>query len=743
MVTEPEITPELIEEHGITSEEYEQILDILGRKPSFTELGVFSVMWSEHCSYKNSKLLLKTLPTTGPRVLQGPGENAGIVDIGDGLALAFKIESHNHPSAVEPYQGAATGVGGILRDIFTMGARPIALLDSLRFGDIGDERVKYLFRGVVSGIADYGNCVGIPTVAGEVYFDPEYRGNPLVNVMAVGLMRKDDIILAKTGKPGDPVIYYGGSTGPDGIHGATFASEELGEDSEDRRPSVQVGDPFTEKLIMEATLELVQKGLLVGVQDMGAAGLTCSTCEMASRGETGIEIDLDRVPKRAEGLSAYEIMLSESQERMLACCEEEKEPEVRAVLERWGLEAHRVGRVTEDGIMTVTQGDRVVARIPACRLAEESPIYKRETSVPEYYDYVRKLDMENLDAPEDFNFVLLDLLSHPSLASKRWVYRQYDHMIQLRTVVLPGGDAAVLRIPGTDRAVAVTVDGNGFYVYLDPRVGTMIAVVEAARNLVVTGAEPLAVTNCLNFGNPMKPEIFWQFENAVTGLREACEEFGTPVTGGNVSFYNETEGRAVYPTPVIGMVGLIEDRKHVTPAGFQKRRDKIVLLGYSKMELGGSFYLRTHYGIRKGPCPKLNLGEEKKVQEICLQAIRRGLVRSAHDVAEGGLGVALAECCIMSPEGLGARIEYPVKKRDDILLFGESQSMILLTVPEERLKEVERMAFQEQLPYTVLGTVGGDSLSINETIDVRVDMMKRAYEGAITRSLEAGDHVKA
>lgn len=739
MTAEPKVTPELVEEHGLTQEEFDLIREILGRMPTFTELGIFSVMWSEHCSYKNSRLLLKTLPTEGPRILQGPGENAGVVDIGDGLAVVFKIESHNHPSAVEPYQGAATGIGGILRDIFTMGARPIALLDSLRFGDLSDERVRYLFRGVISGIADYGNCVGIPTVAGEVYFDEAYRGNPLVNVMAVGMIKKADLIRACARGAGNPVIYYGGATGPDGIHGCTFASEELGEDSESRRPAVQVGDPFTEKLIMEATLELVEKGLLVGVQDMGAAGLTCSTCEMASRGDTGIDIDLDLVPKRAKGLTAYEIMLSESQERMLACCLKEKEPEVRAVLEKWGLQAHRIGEVTDDGIMRVRQGDREVARIPARRLAEEAPVYKRESVCPGYYDYVRKLDVGSLQEPEDLNLVVLDLLSYPTMASKEWVYRQYDHMIQLRTVVLPGGDAAVLRIPGTRKAIAVTADGNGFYVYLDPRIGTMIAVAEAARNLVVTGAQPLAVTNCLNFGNPMKPEIFWQFENAVMGLGEACRELGTPVTGGNVSFYNETEGRAVYPTPVIGMVGLIEDQEHITPAGFQQSGDRIVMLGYTRDELGGSQYLRRAFGIRKGPCPTLNMGEEREVQRLCLDAIRQGMVRSAHDVSEGGLAVALAECCIRSPSGLGARIDYRRRKRDDIILFGESQSRILLSVPEDRLSELERMAFQRKVPYSVLGTVEGGELAIVDRVELRVEVLGRAYRNALSRYLEVSD----
>lgn len=739
MVVEPKITPELVKEHGLTEEEFDQIREILGRMPTFTELGIFSVMWSEHCSYKNSRLLLKTLPTEGPRILQGPGENAGVVDIGDGLAIVFKIESHNHPSAVEPYQGAATGIGGILRDIFTMGARPIALLDSLRFGDLSDERVRYLFQGVISGIADYGNCVGIPTVAGEVYFDEAYRENPLVNVMAVGLIEKKHLIRARAQGSGNPVIYYGGSTGPDGIHGATFASEELGEDSESRRPAVQVGDPFTEKLIMEATLELVEKGLLVGVQDMGAAGLTCSTCEMASRGGTGIDVDLDLVPKRAKGLTPYEIMLSESQERMLACCTKEKEDEVRAVLERWGLEAHRIGEVTEDGVMRVREGRREVARIPARRLAEEAPVYKRDSVCPEYYDYVRKFDISGLKEPEDLNLALLDLLSYPTIASKGWVYRQYDHMIQLRTVMLPGGDAAVLRIPGTNKAIAVTVDGNGFYVYLDPRIGTMIAVAEAARNLVVTGAQPLAVTNCLNFGNPMKPEIFWQFENAIAGLREACEELETPVTGGNVSFYNETEGRAVHPTPVVGMVGLIEDRKYITPAGFQQSGDSIVMIGHNREEIGGSQYLRRCYGIRKGPCPPLNIGEEKEVQRLCLDAIRMGIVRSAHDVAEGGLAVALAECCILSPGGMGCRINYPRRRRDDTILFGESQSRILISVPQDRLPEFERTAFQRKVPYSVLGTVEGTDLIISDRIELRVEAIARAYQGSLGRYVGVGE----
>ncbi|HPB30581.1 MAG TPA: phosphoribosylformylglycinamidine synthase subunit PurL, partial [Candidatus Sumerlaeota bacterium] len=587
---EPKITPELVEAHGLTPEEYSRLLEILGREPSFTELGIFSVMWSEHCSYKHSKKMLKTLPTKGERVIQGPGENAGVVDIGDGWAICFKIESHNHPSAVEPYEGAATGIGGILRDIFTMGARPIALLDPLRFGDPSVPRNRYIASGVISGIADYGNCVGVPTVGGDVYFSESYNGNPLINVMCVGLMRREDLTLACAKTIGSLVVYYGNSTGRDGIHGATFASEELSQESEERRSAVQVGDPFMGKKILEATLELIQGNVVEAIQDMGAAGLTCSSCEMAGRGGRGVEINLDEVPQRSDNLASYEIMLSESQERMLAVVAEEKIDAARAIFEKWDLPWSVLGRVTEDHLMRVRHKGSVVAEIPAADISTSAPEYDPQSRRPAWLDQIEAFNAETFTAPADMGATLLALLAAPTIASKRWVYEQYDHMVQLNTVVTPGASAAVLRIKGTSKHIALSCDCNGMMVYLDPKTGGAMAVAEAARNLTCAGALPLAITNCLNFGNPTKPEIYYQFEQAVLGMGDACRVLNTPVTGGNVSFYNENRGQAVFPTPVIGMLGLIEDPSHITRVGFQDEGDAIVLLGRPAVTLGGSQY---------------------------------------------------------------------------------------------------------------------------------------------------------
>ena len=725
------ITPEIVEEHGLSPDEYDKVLEILGREPTITELGIFSVMWSEHCSYKCSKKQLRTLPTTGKCVLQGPGENAGIIDIGNGLAIVFKIESHNHPSAVEPYEGAATGIGGILRDIFTMGARPIALLDSLHFGKLDDSRQKYLFEHVVKGIADYGNCVGIPTIAGEIYFDDSYRGNCLINVMAVGIMKQEDITYAIAEGKGNPVIYYGSSTGRDGIHGATFASVELSDESESKRASVQVGDPFTEKLILEATLELIEKGLWLGIQDMGAAGLTCSSCEMAGRGGTGIEIDLDKVPQRAEGLTAYEIMLSESQERMLGVCTKENEPDVKKILNKWGLEAHVLGEVRDDGILQVKHLGEVVAEMPAAPLSEEAPVYSPESKRPSYLDKINKCDYASAKIPEDLNKVLLNLLSNPTIASKRWVYEQYDHMVQTNTAVPPGrGDAGVLRIRGTNKAIAITTDCNGFQVYLDPKAGASMAVAEAARNLVCTGAKPLAITNCLNFGNPTKPEIFWQFKEAVAGMKEACEVLDTPVTGGNVSFYNESYGEAVYPTPVIGMIGLIEDVNKIITKRFQFENDKIILLGQNPSsdicELGGSMFLKDILGTQKGPCPSIDLDMEKRIQQFTLEMIDKGIVHAAHDCSEGGLGVALAEICIAGK--LGANIS--IKSENPALaLFNEYPSRILLSVSPENEGKVLKEAEEKNIPCAVLGTSTGKRLVIKNVIDLSLEDLTKSFEG--------------
>jgi phosphoribosylformylglycinamidine synthase len=596
-----EITPDLIEQHGLNEQEYRNLLEILGREPTVTELGIFSVMWSEHCSYKCSKSTLRCFPTKGRCVLQGPGENAGVIDIGHGLAVAFKIESHNHPSAIEPYNGAATGVGGILRDIFTMGARPIAMLNPLRFGRITDPHMQWLVGGVIAGIADYGNCVGVPTIAGDIYFQDCYDQNILVNVMCVGLMRKEQLMLARAQGVGNLVVYYGSSTGRDGIHGATFASKE--DPHAQQRSAVQVGDPFMGKKIIEATLELIERGAAVGIQDMGAAGLTCSSCEMASRADTGVEIDLDKVPQRAEGMTSYEIMLSESQERMLAVIPREKIELAREILERWEVGCHVLGEVTNDGLLRVRHKGEVVAEIPARKIADESPVYSPEAKRPAYLDALPRAPYP-YPAPPDWNEALVRLLRCPTIASKRWVYSQYDHTVQTATVVRPGaGDAAVLRIKGTPLHLALTVDGNSTMCYLDAETGGKMVVAEAARNVVMVGAEPMGITNCLNFGNPNKPEVFWNFQKAVQGMAEACRVFGTPVTGGNVSFYNESRGLAVFPSPVVGMVGRIEPPLRVMTPGFKQTGDQVYLVGGEEQHLGGSIFAQLWAPVSSPPSP--------------------------------------------------------------------------------------------------------------------------------------------
>lgn len=736
---EVKITPELIIEHGFTPEEYQRIQEILGREPNLTELGMFSVMWSEHCSYKNSRPVLKLFPTSGERVLQGPGENAGVVDIGDGWVVVMKIESHNHPSAVEPYQGAATGVGGILRDIFTMGARPVALLDSLRFGSLADAGVRYLFHGVIAGIAGYGNCVGVPTVGGEIYFDESYRDNCLVNVMAVGIARREEIITARAQGPGNSVIYLGATTGRDGIHGATFASVELGEKSEDKRSAVQVGDPFMEKLLIEATLEMVRAGLVVGVQDMGAAGLTSSSSEMASRAGTGIEIDIALVPKRASGMTPYEIMLSESQERMLLVGKKGKEEEIKSIAAKWNLHCVVIGKVTGDGFLRVKENGRIVAEIPVRALANPNfplyPVYYREGKEPSYQKQIQSLNSASFPLTQDLNQVLLTLLASPNLASRHPVFEQYDHMVQVNTVVLPGADAAVLRIKGIRKGIALTVDGNGRYCLLDPYQGGKIAVAEAARNLVCSGAEPLAITDCLNFGNPEKPEIFWQFRKVVEGMSEAARFLDIPVVSGNVSFYNETNGQAVDPTPVVGMVGLLEDiNYHCTP-WLKKEGDLIVLLGDPQTEdisLGGSEYLYQIHGRKQG-LVRINLENEKAVQKVCLTAIQLGLVSSAHDCAEGGLAVALAEACQGDPfeNFLGATIQAEFSCRSDAWLFGEAQSRIIISLPEKYFPELLPIAHQYNVKATILGRVGGSRLVINNLINVDILTLRAKWWGGL------------
>ena len=686
---EPPVTLEMAREHGMTDEEYEWMVDKLGRQPSFVELGIYSVMWSEHCSYKNSIAVLKTLPREGGALLVGAGEeNAGLVDIGDGLAVAFKIESHNHPSAVEPYQGAATGVGGIQRDIFTMGARPICSLNSLRFGSLDNPRVRYLFDGVVRGIGDYGNSFGVPTVAGEVYFDPSYEGNPLVNAMSVGVVKAGRTASAIAKGAGNPVYIVGSSTGRDGIHGATFASEEISEESESKRPSVQVGDPFTEKLLLEASLEAIESGAVVGIQDMGAAGLTCSSCEMSAKGESGMILHVDRVPVREEGMTPYEIMLSESQERMLIVCEKGREHEIEAIFDKWDLHAVQIGEVTDEPRVKLYWHGELVGDVEADHLVlgGGAPVYYRETRRPEYLDRL-KLDLTEIPdvTPEGAGDTLLQLLGSPNIASKRWVFEQYDTMVRTNTLVGPGpSDAAVMRIKGTNKGLAVKTDCNGRYVYLNPRRGGRIAVAEAARNVVCAGGKPVAITNCLNFGNPYKPEVYWVFKEAVGGMGEACSTFETPVTGGNVSFYNENPEGAVFPTPTIGMLGIVEDvRRDTTTVPFKNEGDAVYLLSPAswvhREDIGGSEYLAFVHGRTAGDAPHLDLDEERAVHDAMLGLIRSGLVRSAHDVSDGGLAVCLAECVLHS-DGLGADIELERGSiRLDAVLFGEAQSRIVFT----------------------------------------------------------------
>ncbi|SFJ45480.1 phosphoribosylformylglycinamidine synthase subunit PurL [Thermoflavimicrobium dichotomicum] len=693
----------LYKELGLREEEYGHIVRHLGRLPNWTEVGIYSVMWSEHCSYKHSKALLRKFPTQGPRVLQGPGEGAGVIDIGDHLAVVFKIESHNHPSAIEPFQGAATGVGGIIRDVFSMGARPVALLNSLRFGELTSPRVRYLFEHVVAGIAHYGNCIGIPTVGGEVVFDPAYDGNPLVNAMCVGILEHDKLQKGIAKGVGNPVIYVGASTGRDGIHGATFASEELNEASEEKRPAVQVGDPFMEKLLLEACMEMVDQGLLLGIQDMGAAGLTCSSAEMAAKGEHGMELNLDLVPQREKGMTPYEIMLSESQERMLLVVEKGMEEKVKAICDKWGLQSAVIGHVTGDQRYRLYFQGELVADIPVKTLVDDAPCYAPEQKVPDYYRENETIcpveQVKDVDPQE----ALLQVVSSVNMASKRWVYQQYDHMIRTSTAVRPGSDAAVIVIRGTDKALAMSTDGNGRYVYLDPEQGGRIAVAEAARNVVCAGAEPLGLTDCLNFGNPEKPEVYWQFAQAIEGMSAACRELETPVVGGNVSLYNETKGQAIYPTPIVGMVGLIEKREHITTQAFKAPGDVILLLGETDAELGGSELQYLVTGKISGRPPRLDLEKERNVQQTVLRAIRSGWVRSAHDLAEGGLALALAESCIDGK--LGAHVSLETDLAPVVHLFSESQSRILLTVSKENVDHVRTLAEENGVACTVLGEV--------------------------------------
>jgi phosphoribosylformylglycinamidine synthase subunit PurL len=725
------ITPELVAKHGLLPEEYAKIKQILGREPNLTELGIFSVMWSEHCSYKNSKPLLKTFPVEkvnvdapyGKILVKAGEENAGIVDIGDGWAISFKIESHNHPSAVEPFEGAATGVGGIIRDIFTMGARPVLLTNSLRFGKLESDTVKRLFRGVVSGIAHYGNCIGVPTIAGDVYFDESYEGNPLVNALCLGVLRHDQIKRGAATGVGNPVYYVGAPTGRDGLGGASFASRELSEESQADRPAVQKGDPFMEKLLLEACLEMMEvPGLVVGIQDMGAAGLTCSTCETASRGFSGIEIDLNKVPQRETGMNSYEIMLSESQERMLVIVQKGREKEIEDIFEKWDLHASYVGQVTEGNRMVVRQGDVVVADIPARALTEEGPLYQREAKEPAYLRQTRAWtadEVEDIAANDGLSRILPTLLADPTIASKRWVYRQYDHMVQASTVVAPGSDAAVarLRLGDQEKFVAITNDCNGRYCYLDPYKGGLIAMVESLRNLACSGAVPLAMTDNLNFGNPYKPEVFYTLKESVRGLAEACRFFDVPVLGGNVSLYNENQKGAIDPTPVVSVVGLIEKEEHITRQFCCSGTESLILVGGLPDELGGSQYLGLVHGLKTGPAPEVDLEAEQVVHDFVRQQIRAGRVSAAHDISEGGLLVALSEM-LFGEKTLGANVvlkNLGQKQRVDALLFGESQGRIILAVEPEKVAQVLGDAEKAEIPACVIGITSEEA---NLSVDV-------------------------
>ena len=732
------VTSETVRAHGLTDGEYGEILRLLGREPNLTELGVFSVMWSEHCSYKSSRKHLKRLPAQGARVIHGPGENAGVVDIGEGLAAVFKIESHNHPSFIEPYQGAATGVGGILRDVFTMGARPVASLDSLRFGSVRHPRTPYLLDGVVRGIGGYGNCVGVPTVGGEVRFDECYDGNVLVNAFTLGIVERDRIFTGKAQGSGNPVVYVGSRTGRDGVHGATMASASFSGESEQRRPTVQVGDPFTEKLLLEACLELMKTDAIVGIQDMGAAGLTSSAVEMAGRGGSGVELELSQVPLREPGMTPYEILLSESQERMLLVARPEAVAEVQEVFRRWDLDAAVVGRVIDAPVFRVLWEGRVAASVPVAALTESAPLYDRPASRPAGQDEVRRLDAAALPQPDDMTRTLERLLESPNLASREPIYRQYDHYVRSNTVLPPGADAAVVRIKGSSRGLALTVDCNSRYCYLDPCAGGMGAVAEAARNLSCVGAVPLGLTDCLNFGNPEREEVMWQFSQAILGMREACLALEIPVVSGNVSFYNETDGASIHPTPTVAMVGLLEDVERVAAPWFRTEGDLVVLLGPDRGELGGSEYLEVVHGRVAGRPPAVDLALERGVQRTCRAAVEAGILSSAHDVSEGGLAVALAESCMGGPDrGMGAVVDPPRGDvRADVFLFGESHSRVVASLKEEDYGRLRAIASKEGIPAAVIGRVGGTSLVIGGLVRASVERLRDLWSTGLERCIK-------
>jgi phosphoribosylformylglycinamidine synthase len=736
------ITPQIVAAHGLSQDEYARIREVLGRDPNLVELGIFSAMWSEHCSYKSSRRFLRHLPTKGPRVLQGPGENAGVVDVGGGLAVAFKMESHNHPSYIEPYQGAATGVGGILRDVFTMGARPLASMNALRFGDPSHPKTARLLEGVVAGIAGYGNCIGVPTVAGEVAFDASFNGNCLVNAFTLGLLKSNRIFRGTASGVGNPVIYIGARTGRDGIHGATMASAEFDQQSESKRPTVQVGDPFMEKLLLEACLELFKSDCLVGIQDMGAAGLTSSSVEMAGRAGSGLELDVDAVPRRESGMTPYEVMLSESQERMLLVAKKGREKEVFDVCDKWDLAQALVGKVTDSGKLVVKSGGALVADLPIAPLTEGAPSYDRPRRRPSWQDEAQR--MPQVPQPKSLLAALQAVLASPNVASKEWVYRQYDHMVRIGTAVRPGqGDAAVIRFTGQrDGGVALSVGCNSRWCFLDPRLGAAHAVAETARNVSCVGGEPLAVTDCLNFGNPERPEIMWQFEQACLGIADACTALETPVVSGNVSLYNETEGKAVFPTPMIGMVGLMDDCARNAGGSFVAAGDRVAVVGgLGEGHLGGSEYLRVVHGKTAGAPPPLDLAREKAVQKAVREAVRAGALRAAHDCSDGGLAVALAEMCF--GREVGCRVTLQSRLRSDALLFGEDASRIVISYAPAAREKVEAICRSAGAPLVEIGEVGGPSLVIEGVLDARVADLKQAWSSAIPRIVGEGIHKAA
>jgi phosphoribosylformylglycinamidine synthase len=730
------ITKEMVEKQGLSLDEYEMIKKRLGREPNYTELGMFSAMWSEHCSYKNSKPVLKLFPTKGKQVIQGPGENAGVVDIGGGLGVVFKIESHNHPSAVEPYAAAATGGGGCIRDIFTMGARPIGLLDSLRLGRLDNKHVRYLFKNIIRGFTDYTNIAQLPVLGGEIYFDESFEGNPLVNAMTVGIVKNKAIVKAKASGVGNLVLIVGGATGRDGVEGAAFASMGLDEEAAKKSSAVAIGDPRMGLILRKACLELMDKGLVIGMQDMGAAGLTCSTCETAYKAKTGMEIDISLVPRKEEGMNAYEVMLSESQERMLVIIEKARLEKVEKVFSKWNVPVDVIGLVTDDGMVRIKDNGEVVAEVPAAALVE-APVYKRKTSRPKYLSKVNQLNLGSIKLPKDYNRALLKLLSNPTIASKGWVFKHGDPRVGRDVLLGPGSDAGVAKVPGTRKAIAVTTDCNSTYCYLDPFKGGEICVAEAARNLVCSGAKPLAITDGINFGNPKNPEVFWQFKQAALGISRACRLLNTPVVSGNVSFNNENPKGSVDPTPIVGMVGLIKDKAKIVTQYFKNTGDVILLLGKNKQDLGGSEYLKTIHGLKKGKCPAIDLKLEKSVQKTTQEAIAKGLVRSAHDCSEGGLAVALAESCISNPvKKLGAVINLTENKlRRDALLFGESQSRIILSAKPAQAKKIMQIARKNRAPVSVIGKAGGSKLSINKAIKISVQDLHIAWRKAIENYL--------